>query len=130
MAGTGMSIELNRKEVDQRFLNNLIQQTEGGKLTWYCEGDDQYICHFPRRVLLDPLKPKELTAVDINLHPDHLTVVSTIAPAPTNPDNLVLAFTRLDYSTQLDRLTQLVKAQYNRKSNEQYALLVGGFFKD
>jgi hypothetical protein len=135
-----------RKEVDQRFLNNLIQRTSKGDLDWYCEqepGDidpHSYFCVYPTRIQIGS-DPRNLRAVDIFLYPDNLIVIdawdaavaSNLRKDPTKmacPPSPILHFTREEYSSHLDRLLALAEEQRVQKNDERHVMLLSNFLKE
>jgi hypothetical protein len=123
---------MERKELDQKFLNNLIQQSDRGELSWWVtENTDEnssYICAFPKRIQVNPLSfsPLDFKAVDLILHPDRLDVVDT-----TNPKyDPILQFKMENFPSHLPRLLELAETQRIAKDNEKYAKLMEGFLKD
>jgi hypothetical protein len=129
-------MSMERKEADQRFLSNLIQQTSRNELSWHCEQEDginphSYRCVYPTRIQIGS-DPKNLRPIDLLLYPDHLIVMDSWDYEHATAQNLpvpILQFTQVEYPTQFDRLTVLAEAQRLEKRDEAYVALLSGFLK-
>ncbi len=123
-----------RQEVDQRFLNQLIQLTTNGIIRW--EMSDRpgaapvtpmYVCQYPFRVSLDPAQPRRLTAVDLELSEALWIWDATQIGLEGTLPNLQMGDTV--YANSLQRLRELAASQVEENQNQDYAAVVGGLLR-